>query len=317
MARSPSRRQYVTPQMPEFVEFQHPRLVPKPPLGGAWLHEIKFDGYRLQLRARAGSPRIFTRNGHDWTEKFPELQRDISSLPDCILDGELCALDEKGYSTFSGLRASISPGKTGRLVFFAFDLLWRGTEDLRPYPLSARKTVLRELLEQAASPRLRWVDHFDQGGPVLLDSACRLGLEGVVSKRKNAPYRAGRGETWLKSKCRPGQEVVIGGWVQEPLGRFKALLVGVYDGGKLRYVGSVKTGFKGSADLLRRLQAVKAERSPFQLGDAPWQHVNWARPELVANVNIAEWTGAGQLRQASFKGLREDKDPREVTRETS
>jgi bifunctional non-homologous end joining protein LigD len=301
--------------MPDIVEFQHRRLVSTPPNGAEWLHEIKFDGYRLQVQVRGGSPKILTRNGHDWTSKFPELARDASGLPDCIFDGELCALDARGYSNFSGLRASISPGKTAGLVLFTFDLLWRGSEDLRPFALSARKGVLSELLEGAASPRLRWVDHLDQGGPALLDSACRLGLEGVVSKRKDAPYRPGRGETWLKSKCRPGQEVVIGGWVQERLGRFKALLVGVYDDGKLRYVGNVKTGFKGSADLLRRLEALRVEHSPFALGDPPWQHVNWVRPELVANVDIAEWTGGGQLRQASFKGLRYDKDPREVTRE--
>ncbi|HEX2559219.1 non-homologous end-joining DNA ligase [Phenylobacterium sp.] len=302
--------------MPDFVEFQHPRLVSTPPNGAEWLHEIKFDGYRLQVQVRGGAPKILTRNGHDWTAKFPELARDISGLPDCVLDGELCALDEDGYSNFSNLRASITPGKTGGLVLFTFDLLWRGGEDLRPFALAARKAALRDLLAEAATPRLRWVDHFDQGGPALLQSACRLRLEGVVSKRKDAPYRAGRGETWLKSKCRPGQEVVIGGWVQERLGRFKALLVGVYEHGELRYVGSVKTGFKGSADLLRQMESLRAERSPFARGDPPWQHVNWTRPELVANLDIAEWTTGGQLRQASFKGLREDKDPREVVRES-
>ncbi len=312
------RQQYVKLPMPDFLEFQHPRLVSEPPGGGAWIHEIKFDGYRLQVRIEGGRATIFTRNGHDWTGKFPELSADLATLPDCILDGELCALDANGHPNFSKLRASISPGKTSVLVYFAFDLLWANGEDLRPFALLTRKAELAKLFDAAHSKRLRYVDHFEVGGPNLLLSACRMTLEGIVSKRRDATYKAGRSEVWLKSKCRPGQEVVIGGWVQEPGRAFKSLLVGVYDDGALRYAGSVKTGFgRGTERLLPRLKELETQAMPFAAGDPPRKtsEIHWTRPELVANVEIAEWTASGKLRQCSFKGLRDDKRPQDVERE--
>ncbi len=312
------RQQYVKPPMPDFLEFQHPRLVNEPPGGTAWIHEIKFDGYRLQARVEGGTARLFTRNGFDWTARFPELAADLSALPDGILDGELCALDDDGHPDFSRLRASISPGRTAGLVYFAFDLLWAGGEDLRPFALLTRKAELEKMLADAKSMRLRYVDHFEVGGSNLLLSACRMTLEGIVSKRRDATYKPGRSEVWLKSKCRPGQEVVIGGWVQEPGRAFKSLLVGVYDDGALRYAGSVKTGFgRGTERLLPRLRELETPATPFAAGDPPrkTREIHWTRPELVANVEIAEWTASGKLRQSSFKGLRDDKQPRDVVRE--
>jgi bifunctional non-homologous end joining protein LigD len=305
--------------MPGFVEFQHPKLVSRPPSGAAWLHEIKFDGYRLQIHVQGRRATIYTRNGHDWTDRFPELAADAATLPDCILDGELCAIDSEGRSRFSSLRASISPGRTGGLVLFVFDLLWRQGEDLRPYGLRTRKALLSRLLEDAPS-RLRWVDHFEVGGETMLRSACAMGLEGVVSKGWDAPYKAGRSESWVKAKRRPSQELVIGGWKQEPVGTFEGLIVGVYDQGRLRYVGRLKTGFgRTSGGLLPRLRALEIPASPFESGEPPRKTpaIHWVRPELVAAAEIAEWTDSGKLRQASFKGLREDKDPREVVRELS
>lgn len=313
----PSKRQYVKPRMPSLVEFQHPRLVPTPPSGLERLHEVKIDGYRLQLHVAVGSVTIYTRNGHDWTAKFLELVEDLADWPDVILDGELTALDERGQPDFSRLRASISPGKTAGLVVFLFDLLWKEDEDLRPHALMMRKAMLEELLEDHPSPRLRYVGELPQGGPAMLKATCQLGMEGIVSKKRTAPYRAGRGDDWLKAKCRPGQEFVIGGWRQEPGRAFKALLVGYYEGDALRYAGGVKTGFSASPGLLKQLQAIEATHTPFE-GEQPSgarSEFHWTRPEMVAAVEFAEWTSKGRLRQSSFRGLRPDKEPKEVRRE--
>lgn len=311
----PSKRQYVPQPLPDFVEFMHPTLVAEPPSGDLWLHEVKFDGYRLQLRVAGGAVRLFTRNGHDWTARFPEIVAEAAALPDCILDGELCALGPDGQSDFSALRAAISPGKTGRLVLMVFDILWRGQDDLRRFELVDRKAILARILEHAAGDRLRFIPSHERGGKALLLAACQMGLEGVVSKRRRSAYKAGRSDLWVKAKCRPGQEVVIGGWVQEPGRAFKALLVGTYEAGALHYAGSVKTGFAGSSDLVKRLRALETDASPFADGPPRKRENRWARPELVANVEFAEWTASGKLRQASFKGLREDKDPATVRRE--
>ncbi len=318
-SRPRSTRQYVAQPLPGFLPYQHPRLVAQPPTGDHWIHEIKFDGYRMQVRVVGGAVSIFTRNGHDWTDRFPEIVAEAAALTDCILDAELCALNLKGQPDFSDLRASMSPGRTGRLVMFVFDVLWRGQDDLRRFPLKDRKTILAGLIGIDSRARLRRVEPLPQGGAAMLEAACRMSLEGIVSKRRDSVYSAGRSDTWVKAKCRPSQEVVIGGWVQEPGRAFKALLVGVHDPlSRLAYAGSIKTGFAGASDLLKRLQALETHECPFAAGDPPrkTEEIRWARPELVAAAEIAEWTASGKLRQASFKGLREDKRPEDVRRET-
>jgi bifunctional non-homologous end joining protein LigD len=310
-----SRRQYVPPTKPAFVEFMHPKVVPTPPSGPNWLHEIKYDGYRFQAHLGGGRATLYTRRGHDWTGQLPELAEDLALIGDAILDGEVCRLGEDGRPTFSGLRAAMGRGDTAELVFFAFDVLWRDGEDLRPYALKARKAVLARLLDPIAGQRIRTADSFPAGGKALLTSACAVGLEGVVSKRLDSTYASGRTDQWVKALCVKGQEFVIGGWVQEPARHFEGILVGVYGDEGLTYVGTLERGFAVAPDLTARLKALETKTNPFTAGDPPRAHVHWVKPQLIARAEFREWTASGKIRHASFRGLRDDKDPREVRRE--
>ena len=227
--------------LPKFIEPQLCRLVDAPPLGADWIHEVKFDGYRMQLRVEDGKAALRTRKGLDWTAKFAAIAKAGAKLPDGILDSEIVALDHNGAPDFAALQAALSDGKTDGLVFFAFDLLVSGGEDLRALLLMQRKARLEKLLKSAPS-NLRYVEHFTSDGDAILKSACRMSLEGIASKRGSAPYRSGRGDDWTKAKCRAGDEVVIGGW-STTAGKFRSLLVGVHRGDHLIYVGRVGTGY--------------------------------------------------------------------------
>ena len=197
--------------LPAFIEPQLTKSLEKPPTGPGWAHEIKFDGHRMQLRTVGGNATLLSRKGLDWSSKFPEIVTSGAGLADGIIDGEVVALDHSGAPDFAALQAAISDAKTKDLVFFVFDQMFSGKEDLRPLPLSERKDRLQAHVDAAPS-NIRYVDHFITAGDAVLLSACRMDLEGIVSKRLDAPYQSGRSESWGKSKCRQGHEVVIGGW---------------------------------------------------------------------------------------------------------
>ncbi len=312
-------------KLPATLEPMLATLVAAPPSGDRWLHEIKFDGYRLIARIEAGKVRLLTRSGLDWTEKFGSgVAKALAALPvdDALIDGELVVEGAGGASDFSALQADLSAGRSDRFVFYAFDLIHCDGVDLTRLPLVARKAALERLVA-GADPLLRYSAHFLDKGDMVLRHACRLGLEGVVSKLSDAPYRSGRGRGWVKSKCSARQEFVIGGYVPSTATRsaIGSLMLGVYEGERLVPVGRVGTGFSAvvAAELYRRLQAIALDDSPFgqDLTAEERRGVRFVQPVLVAEVEFRAWTGDGHLRHASFRGLREDKPAREIIRETA
>lgn len=308
--------------LPRFVEPQLATLVAEPPKGDEWLHEQKFDGYRILCRIERGEVGLWSRNGKEWTARFPEIASAAAALPvqAALLDGEVAVLLSDGTTSFAALQNATSEGSGGEIVYFVFDVLHRDGYDLRGAALEARKRELQSLLSAAEGTPLRYSDHVVGNGEEFFRHACRLSLEGIVSKKRAAAYESGRSRSWLKVKCVQAQEFVIGGF-SEPQGRRKgigALLIGVHDqGGKLRYAGKVGTGFtdERAQELRARLEQIEVEACPFESRPRAGRGVHWVKPELVAEIEFTEWTKDARLRHPSFKGLREDKAAVGIIRE--
>jgi len=310
--------------IPDFIPPQLATLKQQAPTAKGWIHEIKFDGYRLQARIENGKVKLLTRSGLDWTDRFGEaVPQALASLPvsQAVIDGELVVEGTGGASDFSALQADLSEGRSDRFIFFAFDLLHLDGKDIRQVTLVERKSALESLLKNGPGTFLRYSEHFDEDGEMILRHACRLSLEGVISKRGNGKYESGRSKAWVKSKCAERQEMVIGGYVPSSTSdkAIGSLVLGVHESGKLRHVGRVGTGFSRpvAQDLYRRLSALERKTSPFsdRLDATARRGVVFTKPELVAEVEFRAWTADGRLRHAAFHGLREDKLAKEVVRE--
>ncbi len=307
---------------PEFIPPCLATLTRQAPEGEQWVHEIKFDGYRLQAHIDQGKVRIYTRRGLDWTERFSSIAKVLAALrvKSALLDGEVVVEDGKGASNFVMLVEDLKAGRSSRMTYYAFDLLFLNGEDTRTLPLLDRKALLEKLIGSAPKKgTLRYSQHIVSNGPQMLDEVCKLGLEGIISKRIDKPYRSGRGDDWLKSKCLQSDEFVIGGYVDSSALKqsIGALLLGYFAGKSFRYAGRVGTGFSHNTahELWRQLQTVRTAASPFAapLSSLQRKGVNWVTPKLVAQIDYRAITSDNLLRHASFKSLREDKPAKEVT----
>ena len=312
-------------RLPDFVPPQLATLVDRVPQGDDWLHELKFDGYRILCRISDGDICLITRNRQDWTERLSFLVQAANELPVdyALLDGEVVALNENGTTSFQLLQNSLSAHASDNLAYYVFDLLHLNGNDLRPLPLLTRKETLAEILKaKSSTSAIRYSEHWLGQGDRLYDEACRSGLEGIISKRADQPYRSGRSRDWVKTKCVQNQEFVIGGFT-DPAGSragLGALLVGVHDErGRLVYSGKVGTGFtrQSLTELRNRLDPLISKATPFvnPPRGAEARGVHWVRPELIGAVSFAEWTSDNMLRHPSFQGLRDDKPPVAITRE--
>ena len=306
--------------MPARVLPQLTTLVSTPPEGDTWLHEIKFDGYRLLCFIKNKQINLITRGQQNWTHKFPHLVnalRDLQ-LDSAILDGEIIALNKHQHSDFQGLQNSIHQGDDSKLVFNVFDIIYYAGSNLIDVPLIERKNLLRQLITDTYT--LRYSDHVIGDGKAVFEKACKLNLEGIVSKKIDSFYTETRSRDWQKIKCVQRQEFIVGGFTP-PGGQreyFGSLLLGVYASPTtLTYTGHVGTGFNQASlkDMWILLQKHKTDSMPFTTNPPGMKHVMWVRPAIIVEVEFSEWTGDGILRHPSFKGLRLDKKIKEVTME--
>lgn len=323
-APAPARKQHAgTATMPQEIAPQLATLVDRPPTeAGQWIFESKFDGYRLLARIDSGTVRLVTRNGKDWTARMPALARALAALPlqTGWIDGEVLMLDSDDRPDFQALQNAFDGEHTDLLVFFAFDLLWHDGQDLRQQPVEQRRQRLQELLHKAPSDRVRFSQAFDAPPADLMAAACRLGLEGVIGKRRGSAYVSRRSMDWIKLKCGHRQEFVIAGYTDPQGSRtgLGALVLAVHgEDGQLHAAGKVGTGFNARtlADLRQRLDGLATGTSPLADTRGLGSQVHWVRPTLLAEVSFAQWTADGRIRHAVFQGLRTDKPARRIAKE--
>lgn len=311
--------------LPAKLQPQLATLVDEPPAdAGRWVFEIKFDGYRMLARAEGGRVRLLTRNGNDWTGKLPELARSLEAmeLPDGWYDGEIIMPGSHVPADFQALQGAFDSARTADIVYYLFDLPYCAGHDLRDVPLVERRAVLQRIVERKPQEKVRFSAVFDASPRDIVASACRLGLEGVIAKRRDSAYVTRRSSDWLKLKCGQRQEFVIGGYTDPKGSRtgLGSLLLGVHDEqGTLRYAGSVGTGFNEQSlrELRARLGELQADTTPFAPDANLPRHAHWVRPELVCEVAFGEWTRDGRIRHSVFHGIRDDKPARAITREAA
>ena len=303
---------------PAFLDPQLATLVDDVPAGNSWIHEIKYDGYRLLLSVGDGVATAWTRKGLDWSDKFKALVKAAARLPaGCLIDGEAVALDDEGRPSFQLLQSTLKDQRGANLAFYAFDLLVDRGEDIRKLPNIERKERLASLIEGVSSP-LIYGDHIIGRGEEMFEAVCKQGGEGIISKKASAAYSGTRTRNWLKIKCIQRQEFVIIGWSESDKRRgFRSLLLAAKDGGKLTYSGKVGTGFNAALidELMERMQPLAVAEAPVEVPRADRKGAHWIKPKLVAEINYAEFTDDGILRHPSFVGLREDKPAKDVVKE--
>lgn len=310
--------------MPRLISPQLATLMEKPPEGDEWIHELKFDGYRMLCHLHGDRVHFWSRNGKDWTNRFPKLGKTVKGLPvtSAILDGEIVAMDASGRSSFQKLQQSIGKTSDAGFAFQIFDLVYLEGYILNRTPLIYRKLMLEKLLEvEPKGSPLRYSDHVQGNGWAFYKQACEFGIEGIVSKLANSLYDSTRSRNWQKVKCLRRQEFVIAGYTisEKAMPGFGALVLGVYEKGKLVYAGRAGTGFSIQQRLAirKKLDSLVQQSSPFAVkpNDPGLRRAVWTKPKLVGEVAFTEWTDEGLIRHPSFQGLREDKKPKDVVRE--
>jgi bifunctional non-homologous end joining protein LigD len=317
--------QAVKAALPEELSPELATLVDKPPTTPAdWIFEVKFDGYRMLARVEGKSVRLVTRNGNDWTDKLQPLQKELLRLKvaDGWYDGEIVVNDEHGRPNFGMLQLAFDGSNTTQIVYFIFDAPFMRGYDLRDVPLVDRRALLESELANKASDVVRFSSEFGEDPAQLIEAACKLGLEGVIGKRRDSRYVTRRSPDWIKLKCQQRQEFVIGGYTDPQGSRtgIGSLILGYYDkDGVLQYAGNVGTGFNDATlrDLSKKLQTIETGENPFPPKAVAGRNNHWVKPKLIAEVSFSEWTNTGSIRHPSFQGLRTDKPAKKITREVA